>query len=108
MKGTISISEAITEIARPEGGMDELHASAEGSYDEVHSILSLTLASELRPCTADTPPAHPQWLPKNESLKEHVGPEEATTLARDIFRHWVEKVHHAIPAGVLRGGVAER
>lgn len=107
MKHIISISEAIAEIAVPDGGNAEVHAEVEGTYDEEKSLLLVTLQSEVRPMLKDTHLERPSWLPASQSLKEHVAEEEATTLARDIFRHWVEKVRRAIPAGSLNASAAE-
>jgi len=40
----------------------------------------------------------PDWLPKPETLREGVGPDEASDMARDIFRRWTKKVREAATA----------
>jgi hypothetical protein len=37
----------------------------------------------------------PEWLPRGEALRERVGPEEASALARDIFHRWTKKVRES-------------
>jgi hypothetical protein len=97
MKQVISISEAVAEFALPLGGVGEVHVSIDGSHDPERELLVASLDCELRATGTPVPPERPAWLPAHELIKQHVGADEATTLARDIFHHWVEKVRRAIP-----------
>jgi hypothetical protein len=37
----------------------------------------------------------PEWLPRGETLREHVSVEEASEMARDIFWRWTKKVRES-------------
>jgi hypothetical protein len=54
----------------------------------------------MRSALADEPDvcSRPDWLPKPETLREGVGPDEASDMARDIFRRWTKKVRESVEA----------
>lgn len=97
MNRLIALSEALEQVEIAGGGTAEVQVSADGEYDESRSMLSLTLGDAVRPLLKADACARPAWLPTPQLVREHIALEEATTLARDIFRHWVEKVRRAIP-----------
>jgi hypothetical protein len=101
MKHLIALSEALEELELSGGGTAEVQVSADGDYDESRGVLALTLDSSIRPLLDAEACVRPAWLPNPQSLQEHVDMDEATTLARDIFQHWVEKVRRAIPSHAL-------
>lgn len=107
MKNLISISEAVAEIALAGEGTAELYVSVDGTYDEAHSLLSVTLDSDLRSLTGAAHLERPAWLPASQSLQEHVEADEATMLARDVFQHWVEKVRRAIPSDAFHASATD-
>ena len=37
------------------------------------------------------------WLPKPETVRESVGPDETAEMAREIFQRWARKVREAAP-----------
>jgi hypothetical protein len=39
----------------------------------------------------------PAWLPKADTLREHVPHEEMHEVGRDMFRRWATKVSTAVP-----------
>jgi hypothetical protein len=75
----------------------ELCATAEADYDETKSTLVIKLDSFVRQVRHAGPDVctHPDWLPKAEILREGVGSDEASDLARDIFRRWTKKVRES-------------
>jgi hypothetical protein len=96
MKKVLSISEIVRDLdLEVEPG--ELCAAAEADYDEHRSTLVIKLDAFVRQvhhagldvCT------RPEWLPKPETLHEGVGPDEASDMARDIFRRWTKKVRES-------------
>lgn len=42
--------------------------------------------------------AHPDWLPANQTVREHIELDEARDVTKDIFASWCHKVERAIPA----------
>ena len=99
MRKIISISEIVAAHEIP-AGSEEICASAEADYDEANSQLVVELASCFR--VADRRGREqcvPQaWLPKAQTVKESVPPEEAVPAAKDIFQRWVHKMRQSIPS----------
>lgn len=81
-------------------GEYEVCASAEANYDLDGRQLAVQLESFLRTTDIRIAEEHvsADWLPKPETIKESVGPEEALELGRDIFRRWVRKLRQACPS----------
>ncbi len=107
MKNLISTSEMLTEVSLPDGAA-QVFVSADGTFDSTRSRVAVTLDSELRPCIPGPPLPRPSWLPGKQVVEEHVPEEEATLLARDVFRHWVEHVRRAVPIEIVHGNAGTR
>lgn len=80
-------------------GLCEVCAAADANYDEDAACLIVKLNAYLRTTDllAKEKSFSAGWLPKPETLRESVGPEETVDLARDIFHRWVHKVREAAP-----------
>src|SRR4051812_27734855 len=98
MKKLISKSE-IVGLIDWYGKEFEVCASADANFDDAKSRLLVELQSFLRPVDIRSREQHLEisWLPKNQSLVESAGPEEASDLAREIFDCWVKRVRQAVP-----------
>ena len=103
MRRIISISEVVEEVDL-DGGRFEACATAEADYDETKSQLMVRLDSFLRPADLKTgiKQFSPDWLPRKETVKESVAPEEASEVAKEIFHRWVKKVHQSNPLAADR------
>lgn len=99
MKKVINISEIVETVDLPEGPC-EVCAGAEAEHDEMRGRLIVRAGSFVR--TADLRRTEKQvaapWLPKPEIIEEAVARGEAVTVAKDIFRSWVQKVRRSIPS----------
>jgi hypothetical protein len=99
MKRVTDTTEVLGTVETPHGNC-EVCASADAQYDEEATGLVVKLNAFLRTTDLLTKekrfPA--EWLPKPETVRETVGPEETVELARDIFHRWVRKVRQAVPA----------
>ena len=99
MKRVIDTSEVLGVVETSEGAR-EVCASADASYDEETARLVVNLDAFLR--TTDLlskeKRSSADWLPKPQTVRESVGPDEAVEMARDIFHRWVRKVRDAVPA----------
>jgi hypothetical protein len=86
-------------VETPEG-VREVCISAEATYDEDAGRLTVELKSFLRNTDLVTKEKHflADWLPKPETVRESVGPEETVELAREIFHRWERKVRQSAPA----------
>ena len=75
-------------------------ASADANYDEEATRLVVKMDAFLRTTDLLTKerrfPA--EWLPKPETVRETVGPDETVEMADDTFQRWVRKVRQAVPA----------
>ena len=100
MRKILSISEIVQDLDR-EFEPKELCAAAEADYDEGHSSLVIKLDAFVRQVhhAGRDVCSRPDWLPKPETLREGVGPDEASDLARDVFHRWTKKVREAAAAG---------
>jgi hypothetical protein len=96
MKRVLSISEVLQDLDL-EVEPKELCAAAEADYDERKSTLVIKLNAFVRQVHHAGPDvcSRPDWLPKPETLREGVGPNEASDMSRDIFRRWTKKVREA-------------
>lgn len=99
MKRVIDTSEVLGTVDTSEGPC-ELCAAADAGFDEAAGRLVVKLEAFLRPTDLLAKERHfrADWLPKNETVTESVGPEETVELARDIFSRWVRRVREAAPA----------
>ncbi|HRI12625.1 MAG TPA: hypothetical protein PLX89_06420 [Verrucomicrobiota bacterium] len=98
MKRVIDTSEALGAVEVPEGHC-ELCAAVEAAFNEETHQLVLKLESFLRPIGLRTKERHfrADWLPKDETVTEHVALEECHDVAREIFHRWVRKVRESAP-----------
>jgi hypothetical protein len=96
MKKVLSISEIVQDLDL-EAEPRELCAAAEADYDEQKHTLVIKLDALVRQVHHAGPDvcSRPDWLPKPETLREGVGPDEASDMARDIFRRWTKKVRES-------------
>lgn len=104
MRKVLSISEIIQDLDR-EAEPKELCAAAEADYDERERSLVIRLDAFVRQVHHAGPDVclRPDWLPRPETLREGVDSEEASELARDIFKRWTRKVRaSAAPDAVPR------
>jgi len=104
MKKILSTSEIIQDLDL-EAEPKELCASAEADYDEQKATLVIKLDAFVRQVHHAGPNVctQPDWLPKPETLHEVVGPDEASDLARDIFRRWTKKVRESVTPEKAQG-----
>ena len=98
MKRVLDTSEVVGVVETPEGAR-EVCAAADASYDEETARLVVTLKAFLRSTDLLSKEKRfsASWLPKLETVRESVGPDETVEFARDIFHRWVRKVREAIP-----------
>ena len=99
MRKVLSTSEIVRDLDR-EVEPKELCATAEADYDDGKSTLVIVLDAFVRQVHHASPDVstRPEWLPKSETLREGVAPDEATDLARDIFHRWTKKVRESVGA----------
>ncbi len=99
MKRVIDTSEVLGTVHTPDGEC-EVCACADATYDEAQARLIVTLDSFLRTTDLRAKEKHfaASWLPKRETVTEHVGMEETVELAREIFHGWVRRVRQAAPS----------
>ena len=93
MRKILSTSEIVQDLDL-EVEPKELCAAAEADYDDRKLTLVVKLDAFVRQVHHAGPDvcSRPDWLPKPETLREGVGPDEASDMARDIFRQWAKKV----------------
>lgn len=96
MRKVLSISEIVQDLDL-EVEPKELCATAEADYDERNATLVIKLDSFVRQVHHAGPDicTRPEWLPTPETLREGVGIEDSSDMARDIFRRWTKKVREA-------------
>lgn len=77
----------------------EVFAEADAEYDAPTQQLAVQLQCYLRPedVTHANERVSPEWLPRPQIDREHVEAEEASDLAKDIFKRWCAKVRAAVP-----------
>lgn len=98
MESVISISEVVDKQESP-SGMLEICATLESTYDKATHELIARLGSHVQQ-DKDARRLTLPWLPAAETLREHVGREEASDVARDMFHRWTERVRHCVPKPV--------
>ena len=98
MKRIIDTSEVLG-IVETTDGMREVCATADANYDESAARLVVKLDAFLRntDLLSKEKLSSADWLPKPETIREAVGPEETVDMARDIFHRWVHKVRQVVP-----------
>lgn len=101
MKRVMSISEIVDSHEVIKGTRDVL-AAGEATFDEGKSEMVMTLTSrvmvtDVRGHETVVPV---DWLPKPETIREHVSREETQELARELFHRWIVKVRAAVPSPV--------
>src|SRR5687767_13183096 len=96
MRKILSTSEIVRDLDL-EVEPKELCAAAEADYDERKHTLVIKLDAFVRQVHHAGPDvcSRPDWLPKPETLREGVGPDEASDMARDIFQRWTKKVRES-------------
>lgn len=95
MRTVISINEVVASFHHGESKC-EVWASAYGSYDETNSRLVVILDSMVQR-SSDNQPIQTNWLPDPQTVISVVPLAEGTSLAKEMFRHWVKRVHQAAP-----------
>ncbi len=105
MRKVLSISEIVQDLDL-ELEPKELCASAEADYDASQAALIIRLDAFVRQVNFAGPDVctRPAWLPQAETLHEGVSIDEASDLARDIFKAWTKKVRAAAAAARLVEG----
>jgi hypothetical protein len=103
MKKVLSISEIVQDLDL-EVEPKELCAAAEADYDERKHALVIKLDAFVRQVHHTGPDvcSRPDWLPRPETLHEGVDPDEASDMARDIFRRWTCKVRESAELAKLQ------
>ena len=96
MRNTAYLSEIVGEFKSP-GGVQEVRATAEGTYNEDTSQLRVKLDSSVRPCTGQSDSIQADWLPESETIKVSISASEAFEAVKQIFASWVPRVRKAIP-----------
>ena len=98
MKQVIDTSEVLGTLETPEGTR-EVCVSADAQFDEGAGRLVVKLEAFLRNTDLVSRERHfnAGWLPKPETVRESVGPDDTVELAREIFHRWVRKVRDAAP-----------
>jgi len=101
MRKVISLSE-IVELLELEEGWDEVCATVEANYNEATGSLAVKLDSFVRPVGLLTAGRQltPPWLPRPDTVREFVPPNEAVPSAKHIFQRWMQKVRHSIPSSI--------
>ena len=99
MKRVTDTTKVLGTVELPQGRC-EVCASADAKYDEEATRLEVKMDAFLRTTDLLTKerrfPA--DWLPKPETVRETVGPDETVEMAHDIFHQWVRRVRQAVPA----------
>lgn len=98
MNNILNTTEIVGTVELPQGDF-EVCACADASYDQEGNSLVVRLDANLRPCATNDKTTDGQaiWLPKKQSVTEHVAIDEAGEVARDIFKRWVRKIRESAP-----------
>ena len=77
----------------------EVCATAQASYDEESREIQVDLDSFVRrfEMRGKDQILRPDWLPRPDSVKNHVYLDEAPDAGKEIFDTWAHKVQRAIP-----------
>ncbi len=84
-------------------GTREVCVTAEATYDENDARMVIKLDAFLRSIDLLSKEKcfSAKWLPKAETIREAVDPDETVEMARDIFHRWVHKVRQLVPQLVV-------
>jgi hypothetical protein len=98
MRNVVSLSEIVGQVESP-GGSQGVCATAEGTYDEHSSELTVKLDCFVRPflTARQNNEIRAEWLPGSEAVTESVSSTEALQVAKEIFANWVPRVRRSIP-----------
>jgi hypothetical protein len=96
VRNTASLSEIVGEFKSPDG-VQEVRATAEGTYNQDMSQLLVKLDSTVRPLIGRSDIIQVGWLPESEIIKVSIYPSEAFEAVKEIFASWVPRVRKAIP-----------
>jgi hypothetical protein len=101
MKRIISSVEVVDELEIQPGRV-EVCAAEEANFDEATSLMTVQLNAYLRPIDFRAADKHcvANWLPRPETIHEHLAIEEAMPAAKEIFRRWTTKVRRSMPTTV--------
>ena len=100
MKSDLFLSEVVA--TRESGaGVLEVCAVASGQFDRAISMLEVKLDAYLQNFAGAQ--FRPRWLPKGDTVREHVPHAEMHEVGRDIFHRWVRKVNAAVPQTIPMG-----
>jgi hypothetical protein len=95
----LETSEIVGTLDLPQGEC-ELNASATAEYNEGSGLVIVRLDASVRRrndrSQGDSVPV--DWLPTGGTVSEFAPIDEASEVARDIFRRWVRKLRTAAPA----------
>lgn len=96
MRTAIYISETVATI-KHNGIPCGICATADATYDEPHHRLQIKLECHLRgaPASNRNPP---EWLPKPEIVTESVSHSEASSVTKQIFQSYVNRIRRTLPA----------
>jgi hypothetical protein len=99
MNSILNTSEIVGTVGFPEGEF-EVCASADANYQHSSNTLTTQLTCDLRPCVANQklPETYVDWMPKSQTVTEHVSIDEAGEVARDVFARWVRKIREVAPS----------
>ena len=99
MARVIDISEIVGTFGW-DGATAEVCATATAGFEDEAGVLEIKLDSFVRPVDLRVHETHETapWLPRTQTITEHVSREEAGPVAREVFHRWVAKVRGAIPS----------
>ncbi len=100
MQSDLFLSEVV-DTRETDAGVLDVCAIADGKFDRGSSMLEVMLDAYLHNFAGDQ--FRPTWLPKSETLREHVPHEEMHEVGRDIFHRWVKKIHESVPRFIPLG-----
>jgi hypothetical protein len=84
-----------------DGGTQDVCAVANGQFDRATSMLEIKLDAYLHNFAGAR--FRPHWLPKSDTVREHVPHDEMHEVGRDIFHRWVGKVKGAVSLTIPMG-----
>jgi hypothetical protein len=96
VRNTASLSEIVGEFKSPDG-VQEVRATAEGTYNQDTSQLLVKLDSSVRPFMGPSDIIQVDWLPESEIIKVSISSSEAFEAVKEIFDSWVPRVRKSIP-----------
>jgi hypothetical protein len=93
MKHLAEFSEIVGHVTHESVTCEVVATTASGFPDEAR-MLTIELDAFLRPVVSQHPEQQlrPGWLPRTQVITERAPEEEATDVAREVFRQWAHKV----------------